>query len=96
MISIREEIKAVEEGHLPAEDNPLVNAPHTAGAVTADEWNHAYSREQAAWPAPWSRTHKFWPYVARIDNGYGDKHLICSCPSVEELADEPAPELALA
>ena len=96
MISIREEIRAVEEGHLPAEDNPLVNAPHTAGAVTADEWSHPYTREQAAWPAPWSRAHKFWPYVGRIDNGYGDKHLICSCPSVEELAEEPAPELALA
>ena len=95
MIGIREEIRAVEEGLLPDDDNPLVNAPHTASAVTADEWSHAYSREQAAWPAPWSREHKFWPYVGRIDNGYGDKHLICSCPSVEELAEEPAPELAL-
>ena len=95
MIGIREEIRAVEEGRLPAEDNPLVNAPHTARAVTADEWEHPYSREEAAWPAPWTLVHKFWPYVGRVDNGYGDKHLICSCPSVEELAEEPSPEPAL-
>jgi glycine dehydrogenase len=96
MIAIREEIRAVEEGRLPPDDNPLVHAPHTAGVVTAESWEHPYSRNQAAWPAPWTRDHKFWPYVGRVDNGYGDKHLICSCPSVEELAEEPAPELALA
>jgi len=95
MIGIREEIRAVEEGRYPAEDNPLVNAPHTARAVTADAWTHPYSRDEAAWPAPWTRVHKFWPYVGRVDNGYGDKHLICSCPSVEELAEEPNPEPAL-
>ncbi|MCH2102651.1 MAG: aminomethyl-transferring glycine dehydrogenase [Planctomycetes bacterium] len=95
MIGIREEIRAVEEGRLPAEDNPLVNAPHTARVVTADEWEHPYSREEAAWPAPWTLVHKFWPYVGRVDNGYGDKHLICSCPSVEELAEESSPEPAL-
>jgi glycine dehydrogenase len=96
MIGIREEIRAVEEGRLPSEDNPLVNAPHTAGVMTAETWDHPYSRQEAAWPAPWTRDHKFWPYVGRVDNGYGDKHLICSCPSVEELAEEPSPELALA
>ena len=95
MIGIRGEIRAVEEGRLPAEDNPLVNAPHTAGVVTADAWDRPYSREEAAWPATWTRVHKFWPYVGRVDNGYGDKHLICSCPSVEELAEEPNPEPAL-
>ena len=96
MIGIRQEIRAVEEGRLPAEDNPLVNAPHTAPVVTAEAWDHPYSRGEAAWPAPWTREHKFWPYVGRVDNGYGDKHLICSCPSVEELAEEPSPEPALA
>ena len=96
MVEIRQEIQSIEDGRLPIDDNPLVNAPHTAAAVTAEAWDHPYSREQAAWPAPWSREHKFWPYVGRVDNGYGDKHLICSCPTVEELAEEPAPELALA
>jgi glycine dehydrogenase len=95
MIAIREEIRAVEEGRLTAEDNPLVNAPHTARTVTAEDWPHAYSREEAAYPASWTRDHKFWPHVGRVDNGYGDKHLICSCPSVEELAEEPSPEPAL-
>ena len=96
MIGIREELRAVAERHLPADDNPLVHAPHTAAVVTAETWDHPYSRERAAWPASWTRDHKFWPHVGRVDNGYGDKHLICSCPSVEELAEEPAPELALA
>jgi glycine dehydrogenase len=92
LILIRGEIAAIAEGRLEREDNPLCNAPHTAAVVTADEWTHAYTREQAAWPAPWCREHKFWPVVGRIDNGYGDKHLVCTCPSVEELADaSPAP-----
>ena len=72
------------------EDNPLKNAPHTAGVATSDTWDHPYSREQAVWPAPWSRLHKFWPHVGRIDNGYGDKNLICTCSSVEQLAAESA------
>ena len=55
--------------------------------VTADEWQHAYSRQDAAWPAAWLREHKFWPAVARIDHGYGDKHLMCTCPPVEAWAD---------
>ena len=58
-------------------------APHPAGEVTADEWNHAYSREVAAFPAPWVKEHKFWPPVARVDNGFGDRNLICSCPPME-------------
>jgi glycine dehydrogenase len=87
MISIREEIRAIEEGKSDRADNPLKHAPHTAAVLTASEWNHSYSREQAAWPAPWVQEHKFWPYVGRIDNGYGDKNLICTCPSVEDLAE---------
>jgi len=89
MIAIRSEIRAIEEGRLPRDDNPLQNAPHTAAHVTADEWTHPYSREQAAFPAPWIREGKFWPHVGRVDNGYGDRNLICSCPTVEELADVP-------
>jgi glycine dehydrogenase len=87
LLAIREEIQAIEEGRMDRDDNPLINAPHTAAHVTADEWSHPYSREQAAFPAPWVREHKFWPAVARIDNGFGDKNLICTCASVEELAE---------
>ncbi len=83
MITIREEIRAVEAGTLDKKDNPLKNAPHTLAEVTASEWKHPYPREQAAFPAPWLKQHKFWPGVARIDNAYGDKHLVCACPSVE-------------
>ena len=83
MILIREEIRAIEEGRSDRENNPLKNAPHTARAVVASEWDRPYSRETAAFPAPWVREHKFWPSVARIDNAYGDRNLVCTCPSVE-------------
>jgi glycine dehydrogenase len=83
LISIREEIRAIEEGRADREDNPLVNAPHTAAALTSDRWEHKYGREQAAFPAPWTRVHKFWPPVARIDNAYGDRNLMCICPPME-------------
>ncbi len=82
MIGIREEIRAVEEGLWDAQDNPLHNAPHTAEDVLADEWNHTYSREQAAYPVASLRERKYWPPVGRIDNVYGDRHLVCSCPPV--------------
>ena len=71
LIAIRGEIRAIEEGQLKVEESPLRHAPHTASAVTAVEWNRPYSREQAAFPAPWVRDSKFWPSVARIDNTYG-------------------------
>ena len=87
LIAIREEIRAVERGALDAEDNPLRNAPHTAQQVGADAWQHPYSRQQAAWPAPWLREHKYWPPVGRIDNAYGDRNLVCTCPPLEELAE---------
>jgi len=80
MITIHGELAAIERGDLDRADNPLKNAPHTAAAVTSDEWLHPYSRAVAAWPAPWLREHKFWPSVARIDNVYGDRHVFCSCP----------------
>ena len=86
MIAIREEARAVERGEIDRADNPLKNAPHTLAMVTADEWTHPYSREVAAFPAPWTRERKFWPHVARIDNAYGDKNLVCSCPPIESYA----------
>ena len=84
LISIRAEIQQVEMGIADREDNALKNAPHTAAMVTADEWSHAYSRAQAAYPAPWTRDFKFWPVVRRIDDAYGDRNLICACPPTEE------------
>jgi glycine dehydrogenase len=83
MISIRGEIQDIADGRLPKDDNPLKKAPHTVQAVTATDWKHPYSRERAAFPAPWVREHKFWPSVARIDDAYGDRHLVCTCPPME-------------
>ncbi len=79
LISIRSEIRAIEEGEMDRADNPLKHAPHTAAAVSSDAWNHSYSREQAAFPAPWLRDFKFWPAVGRVDNPYGDRNLVCTC-----------------
>ena len=87
MVAIRVEAAAIEAGDSDPIDNPLKRAPHTLAAVTADDWERPYSRSQAAFPAgPSQRDHKFWPAVARIDNAFGDRHLVCTCPSVEELA----------
>ena len=86
MVAIRAEIAAVQAGEWPADDNPLANAPHTAEAVTADEWAHGYPRSTAAWPAPGGHPAKYWPPLARIDGGYGDRHLVCACPPVEDYA----------
>lgn len=83
MISIREEIKTIESGKMNIKDNPLVNSPHTAESLMKSEWNHSYSREQAAYPLTWIRQNKIWPAVGRIDNVYGDRNLVCSCPSVD-------------
>jgi glycine dehydrogenase len=80
MIAIREEIDRVAAGEWPAGDNPLVNAPHTAAVVTADEWGHAYSRSVAAYPGAGDRSAKYWPPVRRIDDSYGDRNLVCACP----------------
>jgi glycine dehydrogenase len=84
MISIHGEIQDVVEGKADPRDNVLKNAPHTAAAVTATDWPHPYSREQAAYPLPFVRARKFWPSVGRIDNPYGDRHLMCACPPVED------------
>jgi glycine dehydrogenase len=85
MIAIREEIQAVAEGRSDRENNPLKHAPHTA-AVIAGEWDRPYSRELAAFPLPWVQERKFWPYVSRIDNVYGDRNLVCACLPVEAYA----------
>src|SRR6266508_1029291 len=86
MIAIRGEIQDVIDGKADRADNVLKNAPHTAEAVAADDWPHRYSREQAAFPLPFVRRHKYWPSVGRIDNPYGDRNLICSCPPIEQYA----------
>ena len=86
MLAIREEIQAVQDGEISPEDSPLLQAPHTADNVTADHWDRAYSRQTAAFPAPWVRENKFWPSVARIDNTYGDRNLVCACPPLESYA----------
>ena len=94
MIAIRAEAAAIEDGSADPLANPLKGAPHTLAMVTADLWERPYSREQAAFPAgPAQRLNKFWPAVARIDNAYGDRNLVCTCPSVEELA-VPVAEVA--
>ncbi|TDC64033.1 glycine dehydrogenase (aminomethyl-transferring) [Actinomadura sp. GC306] len=80
MIEIRREIRRVAEGAYDREDNPLKNAPHTAAALVSDDWKHAYSREEAAYPLPALRENKYWPPVRRIDQAYGDRNLVCSCP----------------
>lgn len=83
LIAIGTEMRAVESGEFDRANNPLKNAPHPAAAVVADDWSRPYPRETAAYPAPWTRTQKFWPPVARVDNVYGDRNLVCSCVGME-------------
>ncbi len=87
MIAIREEIRAVESGRWPREDNPLKHAPHTAAVLLTGEWSHPYSREQAAYPMQWVRANKYWPPVGRVDHVYGDRNLACACPPVAAYAE---------
>ncbi len=89
MLLIRDEIDEVARGEQDAQDNVLHNAPHTAQMVSADEWPHAYTRTKAAWPAEYLRHgYKFWPPVARVDNAFGDRNLMCVCPPIEEYMNE--------
>jgi len=88
MIAIRAEIRAIEEGRMDREDNPLRNAPHTSAAVCADAWTHKYPREAAAFPLAAQRAAKYWPPVGRIDNVYGDRNLFCTCAPVSEYAEK--------
>jgi glycine dehydrogenase len=87
MVAIRAEIDKVGSGQWPAADNPLRNAPHTAAMVVADTWEHAYPREVAAYPVSSVRGDKYWPPVRRIDQGYGDRNLMCSCPPLSAYAE---------
>ncbi|HOI30018.1 MAG TPA: aminomethyl-transferring glycine dehydrogenase [Melioribacteraceae bacterium] len=84
MIAIRKEIENVEKGNWDKADNPLKNSPHTAEVVIANEWNHKYTREEAAFPANYVRENKFWPGVGRVNNAYGDRNLVCSCLPVSD------------
>ena len=90
MIAIREEIRAVETGRADPEDNVLKNAPHAMRLAGEDEWPHPYSRAEAFYPAPWCREDKYWPPVGRVDNVYGDRNLVCTCPPMEAYLDEAA------
>ena len=83
LIAIHGEIKAIEAGQLDRQNNPLKHAPHTARVVAGDQWDRPYPREQAAFPTAWTRAHKFWPAVGRVDNVYGDRNLICTCAPLE-------------
>jgi glycine dehydrogenase len=86
MIAIHTEAKRVQAGEWPADDNPLVNAPHPASEATATAWTHPYTRDEAVFPEAWDRENKYWPPVSRIDGVHGDRNLICSCPPLEDLA----------
>jgi glycine dehydrogenase len=89
LISIHEEIRAIEEGRADKTDNALKNAPHTQHIICADDWKHAYSRNQAAFPLPYVAENKFWPSVARVNNTFGDRNLICTCEPVSSYVEEP-------
>jgi len=88
LISIYNEVEDIKSGILDREDNPLKNAPHTAQEVTADKWEHPYSRELAAYPLPFTRENKFWPSVARVNNTYGDRNLVCSCLPIQSYMED--------
>ncbi|KAI9183139.1 glycine decarboxylase subunit P [Blastocladiella emersonii ATCC 22665] len=87
LLAIREEIAKIERGEWPKDNNPLVNAPHPVSALLGDKWDRPYSRETAAYPMPSLRERKAWPTVQRVDDAFGDKNLVCTCPSVEEMAE---------
>ena len=92
MIAIRQEVQAVVDGAVDPHDNVLKNAPHTASEVAASDWPHPYSREQAVFPLPFVRTHKFWPPISRINDAHGDRHLVCACPPIEAYAEPETAE----
>ncbi|MEO5967594.1 MAG: glycine dehydrogenase (aminomethyl-transferring), partial [Ferruginibacter sp.] len=88
LLSIRNEIREVEEGKADKTDNLLKNAPHTQNIICANEWNHSYSRERAAFPLPYVSGNKFWPSVSRVNNTAGDRNLICTCEPVSSYMEE--------
>jgi len=87
LISIKSEIQKIADGEFDQNDNLLKNAPHTALCIASDEWSHPYSRNNAAYPANHLKNHKYWPPVGRIDNAYGDRNLVCTCPPISEFKD---------
>jgi len=87
MIKIREEISDVENGKFTADDSPLTHAPHPQHVVISSEWKHKYTREEAVYPLPFVRKNKWWPTVSRVDNVYGDRNLICTCPPVSDYSE---------
>jgi glycine dehydrogenase len=88
LIAIREEIREVESGEADRETNLLTGAPHDAETISSDTWSRPYSRQRAAFPSPWVRERKFWPPVGRIDNAFGDRHLVCTCDPLDLYTDE--------
>jgi glycine dehydrogenase len=92
MITIRKEIQEIADGKFDKADNVIKNAPHTAKLVISDNWNKTYNREKAAYPLKWIKANKFWPSVARVDNAYGDRNLVCACLPIEAYMEEK-PEL---
>ena len=86
LIAIKGEIEKIQNKSWDATDNPLKNAPHTVEMLTAESWDHQYTRQEAAYPLHWVKEGKFWPSVARINNSYGDRHLVCTCPDVASYA----------
>ncbi|MGB5769146.1 MAG: glycine dehydrogenase (aminomethyl-transferring), partial [Crocosphaera sp.] len=88
MITIYHEADAIANNDIDPQNNPLKNAPHTAQTVICSDWDHPYSREKAAYPASWTREHKFWPVVGRIDNAYGDRNLVCSCEGMDAYRED--------
>jgi glycine dehydrogenase len=90
LLAIRNEIRSIENGEADKKDNVLKNAPHTQFVVAANQWDHSYSRETAAFPLDYVRLNKFWPSVARVNNTYGDRNLICTCEPVSSYAESEA------
>ena len=83
MIDIAKDIESIKNGQMDRENNVLKNAPHCLNHLTADQWDHPYTRAKAVYPSEWVREHKFWVPVGRVDNAFGDRNLVCSCPSVD-------------
>ena len=88
MLSIRAEIDDIGSGRIAVEDSPMRNAPHTMDDIISDKWDRKYSREVGAYPAPWVRANKFWPTCGRVDNVYGDRNLVCTCPPLSAYEEE--------
>ena len=94
MLAIRSEIDDIGKGVIPLEESPLRNAPHTMETLLDDKWDRPYTREVAAYPAPWIKQNKFWPGCGRVDNVYGDRNLVCTCPPLEAYEEDEVKQVA--